>query len=310
MSGFVSIGECMIELSARNGQCYHLGFAGDTFNTAWYVRGSLPYGYQVRYFTGFGDDLFSNEQREFFENNGIDVSYCVTIPGAQPGLYVVTLDEAGERTFTYWREVSAARNMGVSPARIRDCLVGADVAFFSGITLAILDVETREIVLDSLRVSREFGVRVAFDPNYRSRLWSEPGEARYWYNQAQRVSDIILATYDDEAELYSDVSPESAIDRLASNGPTEIIIKNGGDYAALWYGRGVQRVSAFKASVRDTTGAGDSFNGAYIASRIVGRDPLSSVHFGHHVAAKVVGKYGALMELRDVIELTRGVTHG
>lgn len=309
MAGFVSIGECMIELSARKGSSCRLGFAGDTFNTAWYVRGSLPLSYPVRYFTSFGDDPLSNEQKAFIEDKSIDTSFCTTIEGSHPGLYAVSLDESGERTFTYWREASAARKLATAPMNLRECLEGADFAYFSGITLAILDSVGRKVLLNALEDARIAGVCVAFDPNYRSHLWEHGQQARYWHDRAAAVSDLVLATESDIEALYGPVVSSHIINSLTDLGVSELVIKNGPDSATLWHDGRTDRVPAYRAQVRDTTGAGDSFNGAYIAARIAGKNVKDAALLGHRIAAQAVSTYGALFDLKKVFELTRGWTH-
>src|SRR5688572_29145322 len=68
---FVSIGECMIEMAGGSERQYRMGFAGDTLNTAWYLRALLPSDWQVDYVTALGDDLYSKEMRAFFAEAGI-----------------------------------------------------------------------------------------------------------------------------------------------------------------------------------------------------------------------------------------------
>lgn len=102
MGGFASIGECMIELSGNEGDQWRMGFAGDTLNTAWYMRALTDKSYPVEYVTAFGEDSFSQKQRVFLTSNGIGIAHSPVIGGLHPGLYAITLDGA-ERSFTYWR---------------------------------------------------------------------------------------------------------------------------------------------------------------------------------------------------------------
>ena len=119
---FASIGECMIELSAGNGADWRLGYAGDTFNTAWYVRAILPKGNRVAYVTALGDDPFSDKMLSFFAEAGVETDRIRRAAGRRPGLYAITLKEA-ERAFTYWRErirgTAACRRCRLAEARVR-----------------------------------------------------------------------------------------------------------------------------------------------------------------------------------------------
>ena len=114
--GVAAIGECMLELSGQNGPDWRLGYAGDTFNTLWALA-ALTDG-SATYVSAFGDDPFSHRQIEFFSENGIGVGTSPVITGARPGLYAITLDGA-ERSFTYWRSDSAARQLAADPDALK-----------------------------------------------------------------------------------------------------------------------------------------------------------------------------------------------
>ena len=115
---------------------------------------------------------------------------------------------------------------------------------------------------------------------------------------AYRVADIALPTFSDEAELFGDRNIAETTDRLAASGIGEFVIKNG-DKAALVFGDGKSgRIPPTKPKkVVDTTGAGDSFGGAYLAGRLVGLDPFAAARLGHAVAAQVIGVHGALAKI-------------
>src|SRR4051794_37941806 len=105
MPRFLSIGECMIELASLGGDMMRKGFAGDTFNTAWYARAFLPDSWTVEYFTALGDDRASGEMLEFMASAGVETGRIRRMAGKAPGLYMIHL-ERGERSFSYWRSVS------------------------------------------------------------------------------------------------------------------------------------------------------------------------------------------------------------
>lgn len=288
-----SVGECMLELS-RDGDAWRMKHAGDTLNTLWAMRALLPEAAQADYVSAFGTDPFSDRQVAFMAENGIGIAQSPRLDGVHPGLYAITLDGA-ERSFTYWRNQSAARRLADDPVRLGQSLSGRDLVYFSGITLAILDARGRENLLGALDVARRAGAKIAFDPNYRPRLWSHADEARAAFEAALRVVDIALPTFDDEAVLYGDLRPEDTAERLMGAGVREIVVKNGAEAAYLWAGQEETRVPAETVEKPlDTTGAGDSFNGGYLAGRLSGLSPLDAVRLAHRVAARTVQVYGAL----------------
>jgi 2-dehydro-3-deoxygluconokinase len=165
------IGECMIEFSPKGGGDFKLGFAGDTFNTAWYLRQLLGADWTVQYFTNIGDDRFSSEMLAFMEQSDVDTSHVKIMKDMNAGLYVISLDN-GERSFSYWRNTSAARTLADYIARLAAATQDVDCVVFSGITLAILPEDAREAFLQHMTTLRSCGVPVVFDPNIRKRLWN------------------------------------------------------------------------------------------------------------------------------------------
>jgi 2-dehydro-3-deoxygluconokinase len=288
----------MVELSGRDSDLWRMGFAGDTFNAAWYARAVLPKAHEVAYVTALGDDPFSDRMRQFIGGAGVTTDRIRTIPGRRPGLYAITLDRA-ERSFTYWRGESAARQLADDPAWLTEALSGADMLYFSGITLGVLSPEARIRFLDALAVRRQAGARIAFDPNFRAALWPDRNEAKAAMQAAYATADVVLPTLGDEAELFGDGSAEATAERIAAFGVSEVVVKNGDEPCLVATEKARVAVPAIKPEkVVDTTGAGDSFCGAYLAGRLMGVEPEAAARLGHAVAAQVIGVRGALAQVQ------------
>ena len=291
-NGVASIGECMLELSGQTGANWRMGFAGDTFNTLWALH-ALSGERPATYVSAFGDDPFSREQIGFFAQNGIGIGASPVISGARPGLYAITLTGA-ERSFTYWRTDAAARQLASDPQLLAKSLENQALVYFSGITLAILDEAARETLLAAVAKAGKAGSLIAFDPNYRPRLWKTREEAQAAILDALAVTDIALPTFPDEQMLFEDKTPQATSERFGKL-VGEVVVKNGEQPALVVSNRVTERVPAVHvAAPIDTTGAGDSFNGAYLAARLAGHSPADAVLRAHRVAAAVVQVRGAL----------------
>lgn len=288
-----SVGECMIELSGQGTDSWRMGFAGDTFNTLWTLRGLVGDDVGATYVSAFGDDPFSRDQIAFLKANGIGIGASPIIMGARPGLYAITLDGA-ERSFTYWRTDSAARRLACDPGALTKSLENQGLVYFSGITLAILDDSERKALISAIGAARQSGSLIAFDPNYRPRLWTDVEQARATIDAALGVADIALPTFPDEQMLHGDLSRETTARRMADWGVQEIIVKDGDKPALVTFAEKSTDVAAIKVTAVDTTGAGDSFNGGYLAARLTGSDPVEAAMAAHRVAAAVVQVRGAL----------------
>ena len=294
---FLAIGECMAELApvGRQGS-FQLGFAGDTFNTAWYLK-KLRSKASVSYFTVVGSDAISHAMRAAFRQGGIDETYVQSVDDQTVGLYLITLKN-GERSFSYWRGQSAARRLAEDPAALSAAVETMDVVYFSGITLAILDPAARECLLAMLHSSRTAGRKVIFDPNLRPGLWETADVMRDVVMAGAKVADIALPSFEDEAVWFADETPEATIQRYANVGCSTVIVKNGSQ--AVHYQvegeTGVVDVAPLDKVV-DTTAAGDSFNAGIVASMGTGLSVAQRIEISSAIASQVIRAEGALVDL-------------
>lgn len=292
----VSIGECMIEMSGGEDRNYRLGYAGDTLNSAWYLRALLPDSWQVDYATALGTDKYSDDIRTFLKSSNIGTDHIQTIPARRPGLYMIH-QEAGDRHFTYWRDMSAAKLLADDKSALSAAVEGASLVYFSGITLAILAPKARGRLLGAIVKARDNGAKIAFDTNLRPALWSSPRVMASVLTAAASLCDIVLPTHTDEAPLFGDASVEDTANRYLELGVEEVVVKDGSKEALI--ATATERVRMAPppaASVVDATGAGDSFNGAYLAARLQGKSITEAAQAAHRTAGIVIGHKGALVD--------------
>ena len=296
MKRFLSIGECMIEMAPLEGGLFRKGFAGDTLNTAWYARAFLPTNWAVDYFTALGHDQQSQDMSAFLEKAGIGTSLIKHIEGKSPGLYMISLSN-GERSFSYWRDTSAARLLAADRDHLRAAIDASDVVYFSGITLAILSEADARTFLEEVKRARDLGKLVAFDPNIRPRLWRNAAAMRATISAGAEVSTIALPSFDDEASTFGDASIEACFARYRALGARNILVKDGARGAHFDFDGAKGFVAANKVEqVVDTTGAGDSFNGSFFAAYLQNGDAARAAAFAASVAAAVVTERGALVD--------------
>lgn len=295
MTSVVCLGEAMVELTLSDvtPDTAGIGIAGDTFNTAVYLKRAAP-EMSVAYATKVGTDKLSDRIISALEAERIDTRLIPRDPDRRPGLYAITTDARGERSFTYWRETAAARQMFAPPGLKRPDLATFDVLYLSAITLAILPDGDRRTLLNWLAEYRRGGGKVAFDSNYRPALWGNLLTARAAVEAAWRQTDIALPSVDDEMMLFGDAGEDAVVNRLQSWGVRSGALKRGSlGPRALdnSEGTGFAPVS----QVVDSTAAGDSFNAGYLGARLVGAPEVDCLHAGHALASRVIGHRGAIL---------------
>ncbi|MXN50023.1 sugar kinase [Shinella sp. AETb1-6] len=291
----LAIGECMVELMQADGGLLRKGYAGDTFNTAYYARQYLPSDWSVDYLSAVGTDAISDEMLNFMQGHGIGTAHVARIEGRSPGLYMIHLKD-GERSFSYWRSASAARLLAHDGDRLRAAMEASDLIVFSGITLAILPPEDVETLLAELRRARAAGKRIAFDPNIRPRLWDDAGRMRATITEGARAATLVMPSLDDETTHFGDAGLEETIVRYRALGVADLVVKDGAEGATLVFGEERSHAPSAKVeTIVDTTSAGDSFNGAFLARLATGASPEDAARFAADVAAAVIQHHGALV---------------
>ena len=295
----VLFGECMIELRGQVFGTMQQGFGGDTLNTAIYLaRLCRDQDIQVSHATALGIDVFSDHMIAAWQAEGIDTSLVSLLSNHMPGLYAIQVDPSGERHFFYWRDTSTARSYFEAPSTpLEDMTSEVSLFYFSGISLAILPPEGRERLLATAGRVRAEGGMVAFDNNFRPRLWSSVADARAIYDRTYALSDLVLITLDDEMALRGETDADRALAEVLALGVPEVVVK-----------RGVQPTLVRIAGtpplavpvedvprVVDTTAAGDSFAGAYLAMRLTGIPPAASARAANRMAGVVIQHPGAII---------------
>jgi 2-dehydro-3-deoxygluconokinase len=288
----VLIGEAMLELSRKHGGGWNMGYGGDTLNTAVHLARA---GHDVAYLTAMGTDPFSDDLvNTEWRGEGLDTSLVLRHPTRGAGLYAITTDETGERSFTYWRDSSAAREMFALPgiAAALATAEQADLIAYSLITLAILPPDAREQLFALCQRARARGGKVAFDGNYRPRLWASAEEARAARDQAIACADIGLPTLEDESLLSDDSTADAVAEHWRELGCTETIVKLGAEGARLLDGNILPPPEVLQPV--DTSGAGDAFNSGYLAARMDGESVADAVMAGQRLAGWCVMRAGAI----------------
>jgi 2-dehydro-3-deoxygluconokinase len=295
-SRVICVGEVMVELARGQDGRYALGYGGDTFNTAVYLsRAGIP----VAYASALGTDPYSDGIVAFAHAEGVATDLIVRVPGRMPGLYLIETDQTGERHFYYWRDTSPARELFELDdwARIAENLLTARLVYFSGITLSLYSNIGIGRLLATLDLARERGVKTAFDGNYRPQGWKgDVNRARTAFVEALKRVDIALPTFEDEAMLWGDASPDATVDRLQAFGIGEIVVKNGPNNALI-AAEGRREMLPVPEVVQpvDTTAAGDAFNAGYLAARLSGEAPLPAASAAHRLAGEKIRHRGAIM---------------
>ncbi len=294
MTDLVCIGEPMLEFNQQPGpddrRIYLEGFGGDTSNAA---IAAARAGASVAYLTALGQDVAGDRFVELWQSEGVDTSHVRRSAERPTAVYFVTHGPKGH-AFLYYRSGSAAAGYG--PADVPEALIaGAKILYASGISQAI-SPSAADAVFHAIAIAKRNGVCVAYDTNYRPRLWP-PARAAAVIHAAIALADIALPGLDDAIALTGLTDPESIADFYLGLGPRIVVLKMGEQGALLATPDSRIRIPTFPCIPVDATGAGDSFCGNFLARILAGDAPERAARYAAAAAALKCEGYGAVAPL-------------
>ncbi|MDE2580851.1 MAG: sugar kinase [Rhodospirillales bacterium] len=285
-------GEPMLEFNQLppdpDGRTRYLeGHGGDTSNAA---VAAARQGARVGMITALGQDPAGESFMALWAREGIDTTTIRRDPDHQTGVYFVFHGPQGHE-FLHYRANSAAANYG--PAHLpEEAIASARIFFASGISLGI-STPAADAMFAAIDVARRHDTKIAFDTNYRPRLWP-PARARAVMEAVIAAADIVFPGEDDARVMLGPIAPEAMLDHYLRLGPKVVVLKLGSGGAWLATPERRVRIPAHRVAAVDATGAGDTFCGAFLARALAGDAPDAAARYANAAAALKCTGYGAV----------------
>lgn len=186
-------------------------------------------------------------------------------------LAFVDLDMNNERTFSFARKPGADTQMRIDELN-EDIIINSKM-FHVG-SLSLTNNPSRETTLYAIDLARNNNVLISYDPNYRESLWSNKEEA---IKQMKSITPDIFKISDEEIELITgENNYVEAAQVLLKRGSSIVVVTLGADGCYILSNKGAVLVPGYKTVITDTTGAGDSFYGAFL-SRLCKQENLNDI---------------------------------
>jgi 2-dehydro-3-deoxygluconokinase len=292
------LGEPLVEFNQLpEGGLYKAGFGGDTSNTA---IAAARQGARVGYLTALGTDRFGDDLMGLWKTEGVDASRVKRVSNAPTGIYFVTHSEKGHQ-FHYYRAGSAAS--GMTPGDLPlDYLKGTKILHISAISQAISETAAATVSA-AIDAAREAGVRICYDTNLRLSLW--PLErARPVIAQSIRKADILRPALDDAQKITGLEDADKILDHYLDMGPGLVVMTMGKEGVLFGTRKGDHhRLPSHNVAAVDATGAGDTFNGAFLSRLLAGDQPIEAVRYANAAAALSTTGYGAVAPIPRPAEI-------
>ena len=306
-----TIGEILIDMTQsgldENG-VYHFAAnpGGAPANVA---VAAAKLGAETAFIGCVGRDTFGNILRDTLKKHGVDISGLQVTEETSTTLAIVTVDEKGERSFSFCRKPGADTRMDVKKA-LED-VRGAGILHFGSVSLT--DPICRDTVVKTVQHARQDGTLITYDPNYRASLWQGEDAAILQMRAVLPLCDIVKISDQETALLTGKEDPHEAAQALLDLGVRLAVVTLGAE-GALWRSGDMEgTVPGFKVKVADTNGAGDTFFGAFLSriARRGGLDGLTAdelneyVRFANRAASLTTSRPGAIPAMPTLDEVMK-----
>lgn len=297
----LALGEAMIEFNqARRDDpaTWLQGFGGDTSNAA---IAASRLGARSGYVTRVGNDAFGRRLLDLWARERVATEGVVVDDHAPTGVYFVSHD-AGGHAFTYLRSGSAASRM--NPASLPLAAVRATrVLHLSAISQSI-SASACDACFAAIDAARAAGARIAYDTNLRLALWPL-ARARAIIVETLKSADWALPSEDDARQLFGTTDAERIVDACHAAGAPIVALKRGSSGCIVSDGRRREVIAGRRVESVDATGAGDCFDGAFLARIVAGDDAFAAARFANAAAALATTGYGAVAPLPRADDVRR-----
>ncbi|MDR0875271.1 MAG: carbohydrate kinase [Clostridiales Family XIII bacterium] len=277
MTDIVALGESLIDFvatpSADGSNIRMDGCVGGAPLNA--LAAAAKLGRSVAYITKVGRDVFGDNIKKRMKDSGIDLRGVVSTGDALTTLAIVSLSDAGERSFAFYRDGTAdilLRESDIDKDLISQCRI-----FHFG-SVSLTSDPARETTLRAASFARSAGVKISFDPNYRAFLWKKEADARRLIREGLALADYVKINEDEARLLTGTEEPEEAASLLMSRYDFDFLAITSGAKGSSGFTKSAkQTVPSYDVKVVDTTGAGDAFWGAALHKLLLFEDANTSL---------------------------------
>lgn len=218
-------------------------------------------GHKTSFIGKVGEDIFGFHLKMVLEEIGIDTENLVMDKEIRTTLAFVQNDKTGDRSFSFYRNPGA--DMMLRPEEVKEELIKSSKVFHFG-TLSMTHESVREATQKALKLAKENGLIVSFDPNLRESLWDTLENAKEQVAYGLQFCDVLKIS-DNEIQWFSgEEDYDKGVKRLQNTyGVPLILLSMGKEGSRAYYKEICVEVPGFlQEDTIETTGAGDTFMGS------------------------------------------------
>ena len=270
-------------------------------------------GLKTAFIGKVGNDMHGEFLKETMEAQHIDTSGLIIDDSVFTTLAFVSLNEKGERNFSFARKPGA--DTCLRPEEVKKEIVQDTKVFHFG-SLSLTNDPSRSATWEAIKLAKESGAIISYDPNYREPLWSSKEAAKEQMQSVLELVDVLKISDEETDLLTEEKEPEAAAKLLVQGGIPLVVVTLGSEGALVCTKEGSVRVAGIRTEAVDTTGAGDSFWGGFLYQLLLSEkrpkevtleEGAECLKFANAVASLCVEKRGAIPAMPSLEEVKKRI---
>ena len=268
------------------------------------------FGAEAAFIGKAGNDAFGKMLQHTISHFGIDTVNVLLSDEAFTTLAFVTLDETGDREFSFARKPGADLLLRFDEVDL-SVFEGADVFHFG--TVSMTEEPSRSTTKQLVEYARSKGILIGYDPNLRRNLWANLDDAHEQMLWGLSKADIVKIS-DEEIEFLFGLSPEEGAKKILDTYPVQLVYATCGAKGSYYFTRNVCGFMPAMTglNVVDTCGAGDIFGGSAMfrflqhgkpASELTKEDLDDITRFATVSAGLSTQKHGGISSIPDLSDV-------
>ena len=273
------------------------------------LAAATKFGEATAFIGKVGNDMHGLFLKQTLENAGITTEGLIVSEDTFTTLAFVALSD-GERTFSFARKPGADTQLKIEELNV-DILNHTKILHVG--SLSLTDEPARSATYEAVKIAKQSGSIISYDPNYRASLWRNEEAATEQMRKILPLIDIIKLSNEELILLTGAEDPINASKVLFDTGIKCIVITIGAEGAFVSLGKDTAMVKGYDSKPVDTTGAGDAFWGGFLHKFIQSKktvdelelnDVCAFAQWGNATAALCIRGRGAIpsMPSKEAVE--------
>lgn len=257
-----------------------------------FISTAARLGHSTAIISGVGDDDFGQNIMRRLKKDGVDVSRVLVSKEGNTGVAFVTYFADGERKFLFYMD-----NSPCVMARAPETLEGLeDVKYMHIMGCSLMSsVEFAREIVKTMKMMKDNGAKISFDPNVRLEMMRDP-EVLQILHEVSDASNILMPGVSELKMLTGEEDLDTAVRKAFENENLELLVLKNGSRGSLIYTReGLQiEQGVYKVVQEDATGAGDSYDAAFICGLAEGKSLADAAKMGAAAGALNAAAFGPM----------------